>query len=65
MTSLFIGFVAGVLGMAYFSYGRKQAKFVPMIAGVTLCVYPWFVRGALASSLVGAALLAAPFLIDF
>lgn len=65
MDTLFIGLVAGVFGIAYFSYGKKQARFTPMIAGALLCVYPYFVDGVLWECIVGAALLAAPFLIDF
>jgi hypothetical protein len=38
---------------------------VPLIAGMMLCVYPYFVDGVLWLVLVGVALMAAPFLIDF
>ena len=65
MESLLIGFVAGVFGVAYFFYGKKQQKFTPMIAGALLCVYPYFVESALWSAVIGALLLAAPFVIDF
>jgi hypothetical protein len=62
---LFIGFVAGVFGVAYFVYGKKQTKLTPMIAGVLLCVYPYFVDSVLWLVVIGAALLAAPFFIDY
>ena len=65
MNGLLIGMIAGVFGMAYFIYGKKQQKFTPMIAGALLCVYPYFVESALLSLVIGAALLAAPFFIDF
>ena len=65
MNSLVIGIFAGAIGMAYLIYGKRQAKFVPMIAGVLLCVYPYFSDSLLWLSGVGALLLAAPFLIDF
>ena len=35
------------------------------IAGALLCVYPYFVESALWSAVIGALLLAAPFVIDF
>lgn len=57
--------MAGVFGMAYFVYGKRQAKFVPMVAGALLCVYPYFIDSVLWLSVVGGLLLAAPFLIDF
>jgi hypothetical protein len=65
MNELIIGFIAGVFGVAYFVYGKKQAKLVPMVAGVLLCVYPYFLDSVLWLVVVGAALLAAPFVIDF
>jgi hypothetical protein len=38
---------------------------VPLIAGMALCVYPYFVDSMLWLCVIGAALLAAPFVIDF
>ena len=63
--ALFIGLMTGVVGAAYFVYGKKQAKFMPMLCGALLCVYPWFIESVLWLSVVGLALMAAPFFIDF
>jgi hypothetical protein len=65
VNSLWVSVVAGAIGMGYFIYGKRQAKYVPMIAGVLLCVYPYFVESLLALSLIGLLLIAAPFLIDY
>ena len=65
MNSLWVGVLAGAIGMGYFIYGKRQAKYVPMIAGVLLCVYPYFVESLLALSVIGLLLVAAPFLIDY
>lgn len=62
---LFASFVISAIGAAYFVYGRRQAKFVPLICGVALCVYPYFVDGWLWLCVIGGALMAAPFLVDF
>ena len=64
-SSLFIGLIAGVFGVAYFVYGKKQAKFTPMLAGVGLCVYPYFFESVLWLVVIGVALLAAPFLVEY
>ena len=64
-TTLLIGMIAGVFGVAYFMYGKRQTKIVPMTAGVLLCVYPYFFESVLWLSIVGVALLAAPFMIDY
>ena len=65
MVKLLFGIVAGAIGTGYFIYGRRQARFVPVIAGVLLCVYPYFVDGLLWLSVVGVVLVAAPFVTDF
>lgn len=64
-SALLIGMVAGVFGVGYFMYGRRQAKFAPMISGVLLCVYPYFFDNPLWLSLAGIALLAVPFVVDY
>lgn len=64
-SSLLIGMLAGVFGVAYFVYGKRQTKVIPMVAGVLLCVYPYFIESILWSSIVGILLLAAPFVIDY
>ena len=64
-TSLLIGIFTGAIGVGYFMYGKRQARFAPLIAGMLLCVYPYFVTGVVWLVLVGVALMAAPFFIDF
>ena len=65
MSTLFIGILAGAIGMGYFVYGKRQVRIVPMIAGIALCVYPYFVDIVLWQSVIGVALVASPFLIDY
>ena len=64
MTSLFIGLVAGIVGTAYFVYGKRQSKPVPLIAGALLCIYPYFSDSAIWLCGVGALLLVAPFVLE-
>ena len=65
MTTIVIGILTGALGVAYIVYGRRQTKFVPLIAGLLLCTYSYFIDSVLWLCVVGALLLAAPFFIDF
>ena len=65
MSLLFAGMIVSTIGVGYLMYGRRQAKFVPLIAGIGLCVYPYFVDNWLWLALIGVPLLIAPFLIDF
>jgi hypothetical protein len=65
MNSLIVGLIAGAIGVGYFIYGKRQAKFTPLLAGVLLCIYPYFTDSLLWLSVIGLALVAAPFLVDF
>ena len=65
MSTLLIGIVTGALGLAYIAYGRRQTKFAPLVAGVFLCAYPYFIDSVVWLCVVGVLLLAAPFVIDF
>jgi hypothetical protein len=64
-TSLVIGILTGAVGVAYFVYGKRQARFAPLIAGMLLCVYPYFVSSVTWLVVIGVALIAAPFMLDF
>jgi hypothetical protein len=64
VANLYIGIVTGALGVAYIIYGRRQTKFVPVIAGVALCVYSYFIDSWVWLSVVGVLLVAAPFVVD-
>ena len=61
---LFFGIVAGAIGVAYIVYGRRQTKLAAVLAGVLLCIYPYFVESWIWLCVVGAILLAVPFVID-
>ena len=65
VNGLIVGIISGAFGMAYIVYGKRQAKFVPVIAGIILCVYPYFTENPFALVAIGAMLLAAPFVVDF
>jgi hypothetical protein len=65
MNALFVGLIAGAFGTAYFVYGKRQTKLVPMLSGIALCIYPYFFDSVLWLCVVGGLLLAAPFVVDY
>ena len=65
MTSLIVGILAGAFGMAYFVYGLRQRRIVPVISGLMLSLFPWFTDDLYLLGGVGGLLPAAPFLTDF
>jgi hypothetical protein len=65
VNGLVVGVISGAFGMAYLVYGKRQSKITPVVAGVLLCVYPYFTENLFAQCAIGALLLAAPFIVDF
>jgi len=63
-STLFVGILAGVIGLSYFIYGKKQERIGFLAAGVGLCVYPYLVEGLVLQILIGLGLAAVPFFID-
>ncbi len=61
--SLFWGVVFGSLGLAYFMYGKKQAAIMPMICGVALMIYPYFVSNDIVLVVVGVVIAAIPYFV--
>jgi hypothetical protein len=62
-SSLFLGIVTGAIGTGYLVYGKKQKRMVPAVAGILLMVYPYFFENIWWQLIVGAALIAAPWVI--
>jgi len=60
--NLFVGIITGGFGAAYFIYGKRQGKFIFMIDGIVLCVYPYLFSSLFWSVTVGLILIAVPFL---
>ena len=56
------GILFGAVGGGYFVYGKKQHEPMPMLCGFALMVFPHFVSSTLMLLLVGASLMAVPFL---
>ena len=62
MNTLILSFLFGSIGVGYFIYGKKQHKLVPLIVGMGLCAFPYFIANAFAMVTVGTTLMAAPWL---
>jgi hypothetical protein len=61
-TSLLLwGLLFGSVGFGYFLYGKKQAAVVPLVCGIALMIFPYFVSNTLILVVVGIALAALPY----
>jgi len=54
--ALFASLIFGIVGFAAFRYGKKSALVVPMILGIVLMVYPYFVPETWMIYAIGSAL---------
>lgn len=58
MSTLAAYFVFGVFGLSIFNLGRKQQKPIPLVCGIVLMVYPYFVDNVYWLWGIGAVVLA-------
>ncbi|MDD2487673.1 MAG: amino acid transport protein [Candidatus Gracilibacteria bacterium] len=64
-TILIIGIIAGSFGTGYFMYGKSTSTGMPMICGIILCIYPYFVENIWALVGIGILLILLPFYFRF
>jgi len=59
--SLLWGLLFGTVGVGFFMYGKKQQRAVPLVCGLILMIFPYFVSSTLLLVAIGAALMALPY----
>jgi hypothetical protein len=47
MSALFAGMMVSAIGTGIFIYGKKAAKFMPLVAGGAMCIYPLFIYSSI------------------
>ncbi|MGA2709574.1 MAG: hypothetical protein ACLQJ0_28170 [Steroidobacteraceae bacterium] len=55
------GLLFGSIGLAFVIYGKKQRSPAPLVCGVGLMIYPYFVSNAYLLVAIGVALTALPY----
>jgi hypothetical protein len=60
-SSLLWGLLFGSIGLGFFLYGRKQRAVVPLLCGLALMVFPYFVANAILLVAIGVGLMAIPY----
>jgi len=63
VTTLMWGMAFGIIGFAYFIYGKKQAAVVPLVCGLALMVFPYFVTNVYVLVGVGVLLMVLPYFV--
>jgi hypothetical protein len=56
-TSLFVNLMVSIVGLAIFTYGKKQKRVPQLVAGLLLMVYPYFISNVLVMTGVGVGII--------
>ena len=63
LAPLLWGVLFSSIGLGYFIYGKRQGAPIPLVCGIGLMVFPYFVSNSWAMVLAGAALMAVPYFV--
>ena len=55
------GLLFGSIGLGFFIYGKNQKAVVPLVCGLALMGFPYFVSNTLLLVAIGIALMAVPY----
>jgi hypothetical protein len=62
-SSLLWGLLFGSIGLGFFVYSRRQKTVVPLVCGVALMIFPYFVSNTMLLVILGVALIAIPYFV--
>jgi len=60
-SQLLWGLLFSSIGLGFFLYGKKQRAVVPLVCGIALMIYPYFIPNAVALVAIGLVLTAVPY----
>ncbi|NGY06267.1 hypothetical protein [Solimonas terrae] len=61
--TLLWGVLFSSIGLGFSLYGKKQQRIVPLLCGLVLMIYPYFVPNVYLLVAIGAALVATPYFV--
>ena len=62
-SSLFWGFLFGSVGLGFFVYGKKQSAVVPLVCGLVLMIFPYFISNTILLVAIGVVLIVLPYFV--
>lgn len=63
-TSLIVwAVIFGGIGLGFFTYGKKQKAVVPLIIGIALFIFPYFISNVYMLVIVGFVLVMVPYFV--
>ncbi|MCH7289947.1 MULTISPECIES: hypothetical protein [Acinetobacter] len=64
-TQLFLGVIFSSIGLGYFMYGKKQKMTVPLVCGLVLMLFTYFIDSTAMISIIGVVLSILPYFLRF
>jgi hypothetical protein len=61
-TALFLSLIFSSVGVGFFIFGKKQGRPLPLLIGLALMIYPYFVANLTALVTIGVILILIPIL---
>ena len=55
------GLLFSSIGLGFFLYGKKQRAVVPLVCGLVLMIYPYFIPNVIALVAIGVVLTPVPY----
>ena len=55
------GLLFSSIGLGFFLYGKKQRAVVPLVCGLVLMIYPYFIPNVVVLVAIGVVLIAVPY----
>jgi predicted membrane protein len=62
-SSLLWGLLFGSIGLGFLIYGRKQRAVVPLVCGLALMIFPYFVSNTILLITIGIVLIVIPYFV--
>jgi predicted membrane protein len=59
--SIWWGLLFSSIGLGFSIYGKKQRKVVPLVCGLALMIYPYFIPNATLLAIIGIVLTVIPY----
>jgi predicted membrane protein len=62
-SSLLWGLLFGSVGLGFLVYGKKQKAVVPLVCGLVLMIFPYFIANTILLVAIGVVLIALPYFV--
>ena len=60
---LLLGLIFSCIGLGYFIYGKKKQSSIPLVCGLTLMIFPYFIENTLWMTGIGIVVSILPYFI--